>query len=419
MTNRREVLKAGGAATIAGLSGCLGGGSGSGDTIQLGCAISLSGQYANAGTNIQKGQDFMVEKINADGGLEVDGSQREVEIKYYDDQSEPSTSSSRIQQLITEDGIDLILGPVTSGITYATLPIVENNDAVMVQGYGIATKIFEEYGSNGYVFCTIVSASDTPVTSLEAFTNPDVVGEPVETVAMFSDKGTYPQSLRDAITGPLADEFGYEMLVDENVESGVKDLSPVINAAKDSNADLFIMNTHAATGQLATNQMANLDYSPKAVWASFGGFTTSDYHDALGARSRYQTGFAQYSPNWEYDDPFFGSNGEFATAYEEEFGNAPAFTQADGANIVETMALAVQEAGSTDVGDVRSALQGLDQQTLFGRVNFGPEGRIKKPTGLLQRQGSDGSESTIVYPDELAVQDDAQLVYPIPDWSER
>jgi branched-chain amino acid transport system substrate-binding protein len=392
MTNRRKVLKAGGVATIAGLSGCLGGvgGGGGGDTIQLGCAISLSGQYANAGTNIQKGQDFMVEKINAEGGLEVDGTQREVEIKYYDDQSEPSTSSSRIQQLITEDGIDLILGPVTSGITYATLPIVENNDAVMVQGYGIASKIFEEYGSNGYVFCTIVSASDTPVTSLEAFTNPDVVDEPVETVAMFSDKGTYPQSLRDAITGSLADEFGYEMLVDENVESGVKDLSPVINAAKDSNADLFIMNTHAATGQLATNQMSNLEYSPKAVWASFGGFTTSDYHDALGARSRYQTGFAQYSPNWEYD-----------------------------ANIVETMALAVQEAGSTDVGDVRSALQGLDQQTLFGRVNFGPEGRIKKPTGLLQRQGSDGSESTIVYPDALTVQDDAELVYPMPDWSER
>lgn len=420
LTNRRQVLRAGGVATVAGLAGCIGtGGDDGGDRITLGCSISLSGQYANAGTNIQKGQDFMVEKINSDGGLEVDGTNYDLNIKYYDDQSDPSESSSRTQQLISQDDIELILGPVTSSITYATLPIIENNEAVMVQGYGIASEIFQEYGEGGYTFCTIVSASDTPVSSLQAFTDPDFVDSPVETVAMFSDKGTYPQSLREAVTGPLADEFGYEVVVDENVEDGVKDLSPVINSAKESGANLFIMNTHAETGQLATNQMRNLEYSPNAVWASFGGFTTTDYHDALGERSRYQTGFAQYSPNWEYDDPFFGTNQEFAADYESEFGSSPAFTQADGANIAETMALAIQEAGTTDTEAVREALRGLDQMTLFGRVNFDELGRIQKPTGLLQRQGDDGSESVIVYPDELTVKSDAELQYPMPAWSER
>ncbi|MFB6178228.1 MAG: amino acid ABC transporter substrate-binding protein [Halorientalis sp.] len=418
--NRRQVLRAGGIATAAGLAGCFGGGGGKGgNEIKLGCSISLSGQFANAGKNIRKGQDFMVEQINSQGGIDVGGSKRKLKIKYYDDKSQPSTSASRTQQLITQDQTDLILGPVTSSVTYATLPIVKNQGAVMVQGYGIATKIFEEYGSDGYTFCTIVSAGDTPVSSLKAFTNPDVTDPPIESIAMFSDKGTYPQSLRKAITGPLADKFGYDVRVDENVEGGVKDLSPVINKAKKSDADLFIMNTHAATGQLATNQMSSLKYSPKAVWASFGGFTTTDYHDALGKRSRYQTGFAQYSPNWEYDDPFFGSNQKFASAYKKKFGSDPAFTQADGANIVETMALAIEQAGSTDVEKVRSALGSLDAETLFGPVKFDGKGRIQKSTGLLQRQGADGSDITIVAPEKLKVNADAKLAYPMPAWSDR
>lgn len=132
-TNRRRVLQVGGAATVAGLAGCLGnGGGGDGNQINLGCSISLSGQYANAGTNIQTGQDFMADKINSEGGLEVDGTSYDLNIEYYDDQSDPSESASRTQQLISQDGIDLILGPVTSSITYATLPIIENNEAVMV-----------------------------------------------------------------------------------------------------------------------------------------------------------------------------------------------------------------------------------------------------------------------------------------------
>ena len=58
-----------------------------GDTIVLGAVLSFSGQYQTNGHNTLNGYDLAVDRINAEGGVTVDGEKYKLRIIYYDDES--------------------------------------------------------------------------------------------------------------------------------------------------------------------------------------------------------------------------------------------------------------------------------------------------------------------------------------------
>src|SRR5271170_77320 len=92
--------------------------------IALGAAISDTGPLAPAGKLTVDGYDFAVQWINAHGGVKVAGTVYTLApIKYYDDESKPSESAALVEKLITQDHINLILGPYSSDNTIAAAAI--------------------------------------------------------------------------------------------------------------------------------------------------------------------------------------------------------------------------------------------------------------------------------------------------------
>ena len=65
-----------------------------GDKIILGAAVSLTGKYSSNGVHTQNGYNLAVERINSMGGVKVGGKTYKFEIIYYDDESNPKSSTT-------------------------------------------------------------------------------------------------------------------------------------------------------------------------------------------------------------------------------------------------------------------------------------------------------------------------------------
>ncbi len=98
------------------------------EPIRVGVTASLTGDYAVPGSDLLEGLKMWAHDVNARGAL----LGREVEIVSYDDQSDPDTSARLYERLISDDKVDLLIGPYSSDVTLAASSVAERHDFPMV-----------------------------------------------------------------------------------------------------------------------------------------------------------------------------------------------------------------------------------------------------------------------------------------------
>ena len=93
-----------------------------GGDIAVGVTLSLTGKYAKFGKEELNGMQMWVEDLNARGAL----LGRKVKLVHYDDKSDRKESARLYEHLITEDKVDLLLGPYSSGLTEGSIRYLSN-----------------------------------------------------------------------------------------------------------------------------------------------------------------------------------------------------------------------------------------------------------------------------------------------------
>src|SRR5580704_17210495 len=124
------------------------------NTIVFGAALAATGANAREGALAKAGYDFWKDYINAHGGMKVGGKTYKVDIKYYDDESNPQTAARLVERLVSEDKVNFILGPYGSANSATAAAAVERLKVPMVEGNGAAASIF----SQGYKYTFAVLA---------------------------------------------------------------------------------------------------------------------------------------------------------------------------------------------------------------------------------------------------------------------
>ncbi|MGH7225611.1 MAG: ABC transporter substrate-binding protein, partial [Gemmataceae bacterium] len=114
--------------------------------IVVGASISETGPLAVDAAYHLKGIQLGVADANAHGGW----LGRKLELKYYDDQSNPGTAVRLYTRLITEDKVDLLIGPYSSGISQAVAPLVNKYRFATPMPGASLPAIFS--GSNKWAF---------------------------------------------------------------------------------------------------------------------------------------------------------------------------------------------------------------------------------------------------------------------------
>jgi branched-chain amino acid transport system substrate-binding protein len=89
MTLSRLAFLAGALATsLAFMSGA-----GAQETVKIGAAVSLTGNFAREGNLLKNGYAYWEKLVNEAGGIDVAGKKTKVEVIYYDDESKPQSSA--------------------------------------------------------------------------------------------------------------------------------------------------------------------------------------------------------------------------------------------------------------------------------------------------------------------------------------
>ena len=106
--------------------------------IRIGASISQTGALSVVGQINLRGYQLCVKHLNDKGGV----LERQLELVVYDDGSDSATAIRLYQKLITQDKVDLVLGPFGALITDPVADVTEKHKMPMVAANANATSIY-------------------------------------------------------------------------------------------------------------------------------------------------------------------------------------------------------------------------------------------------------------------------------------
>jgi branched-chain amino acid transport system substrate-binding protein len=374
--------------------------------IVLGASVQLTGPVANTGRYYRDAYQLAIDKINAAGGVKVAGKARKLALKLYDNQSDVNLSVRQYTQLVSQDKVDLLLGPFASNFALADSAVSEKYQVPMVQGGGASDQIFAR--NFKYVFGTLAPASDYFASTVDML---KVLKPAPRTVALLYADDAFDVSVADG-TRPLLKKAGLDTVMDERYSTNATDFNSLLSQVKSKNVDVVLVAGHETEILNFVRQAKSLAASPK-MYSFTVGVPSEDFRKALGKDADYAFGMTAWLPSAALKDRWFGDAQKFASEYKAKFGYEPDYHAASGAADVEALVMAMESAGSTDPKKVRDALAKINFESLYGPIAFNAKGQIDLPQVVIQVQGGEVVE---VFGAKGFVK---QPKYPMPAWNAR
>ncbi len=373
-------------------------------TITLGAAVSETGKYAREGKDTRQGYNTWLQWVNEEyGGIKVGDDRYMVDIVYYDDEGDPDTAANLVEKLITDDEVDFLLGPYSSGLTMSTSAIAEKYGMIMVEGNGSSESIFERGFQN--IFAVLTPAGNYAQSALKALSD-----QGASSVVIAYEDTAFPTSVGIGAE-KWAKEYGMEVLAVETYPVDVADVTAIMTKFRDLDPDVFVGGGHFNDALLFVRAAEELGFSPEMVITV--GPSNPEFVAEVGDSANYIIGPTQWEATMSWEDEYFGTPADFAARYEEMWGEPPTYQAAESTATALALQLAIEQAGSLEMDAVRQALFDLDAMTFYGPINFDETGKnAAKPMGAIQIQ--DGVIN-VVAPPEAAVAD----LIPMVPWDER
>jgi branched-chain amino acid transport system substrate-binding protein len=374
-------------------------------SIVLGASVQMSGPLANTGRYYRDGYDFAIDRINAAGGVKVGNNLEKVSLKVLDNQSDNNLAVRQYVQLLTQDKVNLLLGPFASDTVLATSPVAEKYQVPMVQGGGASDQIYTR--GYKYVFGTLPPASRYFESTIEAMSK---LSPAPKSVALLYADDAFDVSVAKG-TRELLTKAGIKAVIDQRYSTNASDFASLLSEIKSTQPDAVLVAGHETELLNFIRQAKGLDVSPH-LYSFTVGVPSADFRKALGKDADYAFGMTPWLPSASLKDDYFGDAAAFAAAYEKRFGYEPDYHAASAVAAVETYAKAIIAAGSVDAEKVRNALTKVDFESLYGRIHFNATGQIDLPQTVIQVQ--DGKVVPIFAKDFVG-----RPEYPMPTWYRR
>jgi len=365
--------------------------------IRIGASLSLTGTYAALGQNQQRGYQLCARQVNEKGGV----LGRKLEFVFYDDQSQPATGVRLYERLISQDRVELVMGPYSSAISEAVANVNEKYKMPMIAPMASTTSIFKK--GRKFIFM-VQSPAEVYLEGLI-----DVaVKKGLKTVALINEDTLFPKATVQG-TIELAKKKGLQVVFVEAYPKGNTDFSAILTKLRAANPDVLGAATYFDDAVAITRQMRELNFNPKMYGVTVGG-DLPKFYELLGKNAEYVYGATQ----WEPELPYPGSK-EFVEAYKKEFPGADlSYHSAGGYGGCQVLVEAIKRAGSLDGEKVRAEILKLDFNTIYGGFNVDEDG-FQVSHKMVMFQWQDGKK-VIVWPDDLAT---GPLRFPTPPWNQR
>ena len=323
------------------------------DPIRIGWLSSLTGALSSAAIAENQGVQFAVDEINAAGGI----SGRKLELITRDTGGEPTKAVNFAKQLAFVDKVDIIIGPVNSGESLATVPIVAKA--------GIPNLIVGSIDelTDAQKFPRAFRAINTNTQWIEGANEYAIKVLKKRKIAIIGDTSGYgTASARSAQA--LLEKAGIKPVYSVLVDPNKTDLTDEMTKAKAAGADV-LMPWSAATGLLARLLNARGDMGWDVTIVGHPALMAPPVKPLLNKPEYWRDAFAAGYLSTTYDAkgklpprtlalmekirPKLGKGGEIDFMF---------WWVALGYDTVKIVEHAVKTAGSTDPAAIQKALEG-------------------------------------------------------------
>jgi branched-chain amino acid transport system substrate-binding protein len=369
------------------------------EEIVFGATISITGVTAKEGEHTRDGYMLFVEEANAKGGITVGGRRYRVRLRYYDDESRPERATELYERLVSEDGVDFLLGPYGSGPTAAAAEVAARHSIPLVEGSGAADSLFT--AGNPYLFGVLSPASAYLRGVIDVALAAD---PPVRSVAIIGADNSFAHETADGAAA-YARKRGLAVVADVRYPTGAEDLSAQLAAIAPLRPDLLLGAGHLQDALLIARQARAVGLQPRAVGFSVGP-SSPEFRQRLRADADYVLGASQWTPALSYKgDDLWGTPAAFAASFKAHYpayGSVP-YTVASSAACLVAYEHALAAAGSLDHEAVRAALAVLQISSFYGPIAFDAHGSNSAKPMAVEQLLPGGARAT-VYPPEAAEQ---------------
>jgi branched-chain amino acid transport system substrate-binding protein len=378
-------------------------------TLTIGGSVPLTGAAAETGLNVNNGYITAATYLNdVLGGVEIAGEKYRIELKLFDDASDPARATTLIQRQI-DDGTDFFLGSFGSNIVLPTAAITERAKKIMVQTGGGSDAIF----TRGFKYSFGMFPRATRQFAAAAALFKTLKPTPA-TYSVIFNNDAFSKTAGEGVK-LSCDQAGFKRLDQFELPAKVTDVSSVLASIRANTPDLLVCVVHDADSLLIARQMVATNTNVKLLFQGLGPQLAS-YREALGKYSEAILCSTYWDENVPYKDPFFGSAKKFLEYYKTKFTRPIAYHVSGAAACIEAYVIAMQQAKSIKPEAVREALAAADFDTQYAHIKFTADGdgdplSLGGMTGQVQK----GKLET-VFPEKAKT---AEAVYPAPTWDKK
>ena len=367
--------------------------------IKAGISASITGQFATQGRQALAGLTAWAEYVNAQGGLSLDGQSRSLTLVHYDDGSLAEGAQQNTERLITQDGVDLLFGPYSAGLTTAAAEVAESHGKLMWNHGGAGDALY----ARGYQrIVSILTSADQYLVGaplLARQCNP----EASKLVILRIDTGAFARVVARGVES-TAHELGFTTALDLRYRPSQTRFAEIARHVAELEADLVVGIGRIRHDIATARALANLPNRERIGLAVVVATPIAEFANDLGQLADGFIGPSQWEPATSVAQPDVGPNsGETLQilALAAAVAGLPVdypMAQAFASGLVAGRC--AQEAGSLQDEALRDAASALDFTTFYGRFRIDEAGRqVGHSVALVQRQEG---RKVVVWPPEQA-----------------
>ena len=294
------------------------------------------------------------------GTMEINGEK--IVVIEKDTQLKPDVGKAMLAEAYGDDEADIAVGPVSSGVALAMLPVAQEYEKILIVEPAVADSITGE-NWNRFIFRTGRNSSQ------DAISNAVALGGEGVTIATLAQDYAFGRdgvaAFREALTASGA-KIGHEEYVPTDTTDFTAAAERIFNAMKDieGKKKLFII---WAGGGNPMGKINAMDPSRFGIEIATGG-------NILAALKAYkELPGMEGATYYYYEIPKNPVNDWLVKEHMARFSSPPDFFTAGGMAAGIAVVEAIKKAGSTDTEALISAMEGMEWETPKGTMRFRKE----------------------------------------------
>jgi branched-chain amino acid transport system substrate-binding protein len=340
----------------------------SGTPIRVGISVSLKGDFKADGLASLRGYQLWASDVNSHGGL----LGRPVKLIVLNDNSDPDTAARNYTTLITQDHVDLTLGPFSSLLTLPAARVAHKYGYAMVEGSGTAPTVYAAslknlFGVSAPVANQLMPFADwvaelppgsRPRTAAYAMVADQFADPPVKTAQASLEKAGIITVYSNAST-PYTDTSPAALAADARQVAAQNPQIVVIGSVDVPTVSAFI------------NEFRKLQFNPRMLIATSGPDQGQAFLDAIGNNSSNADGIMV--PDGWYGGFSDALSHVMVQDYIARYGGTASDINADVAEAYsagQVMADAVQSAGLSQAKIIDFLHSGVVIDTVQGPASW-------------------------------------------------